>query len=275
MNIENPIDNTRFIDVVDKYNKLRLLYNILMNWVHSITYNDDSSNDNTHNMNGLCTHDEADIKRQIALSFKSHLANFVLSQQIKDKTYGMFYTDIASVINMNTNISHMNEQESLKLLSYFEEEMRTFIKSNYHILNSSLYVKHKDENSSEEFALKVNQVCNLLTNNLKLLNDFYNLFKSTNTDIKQKYLNVISTKFTEIQNVLECISNYIMNTLTSAEHSKALFTIKHNLLEEQKQLKLDIEVMKQQIKKYTDQGNEMTELLNEYKKLCNMIDCLK
>ena len=66
-----------------------------------------------------------------------------------------------------------------------------------------------------------------------------------------------------------------MNTLTSAEHSKALFTIKHNLLEEQKQLKLDIEVMKQQIKKYTDQGNEMTELLNEYKKLCNMIDCLK
>jgi hypothetical protein len=50
---------------------------------------------------------------------------------------------------------------------------------------------------------------------------------------------------------------------------------KEQLLKEQKEKEEEIKYYESLLSKYTSQGDEMNQLLNEYKKYTNMINCLK
>ena len=68
---------------------------------------------------------------------------------------------------------------------------------------------------------------------------------------------------------------YSYNTLSSEQNIKTLNKFKEQLLKEQKEKEEEIKYYESLLSKYTSQGDEMNQLLNEYKKYTNMINCLK
>ena len=62
--------------------------------------------------------------------------------------------------------------------------------------------------------------------------------------------------------------------LNSEQNIKSLQQLKENLIKEQNDNKNEIKVIKQKIRNFTDKGEEMSKLLAEYKRLCNLIDCI-
>ena len=91
---------------------------------------------------------------------------------------------------------------------------------------------------------------------------------------KQTFLDNINQQYSKINYILHTISLYIFNTLNSEQNIKSLQQLKENLIQEQNNNKNEIKVIKQKIRNFTDQGEEMSKLLAEYKRLCNIIDCI-
>ena len=63
--------------------------------------------------------------------------------------------------------------------------------------------------------------------------------------------------------------------MSSEQSFKSFNKFKENLLRERKEKEEEIKYCESLLNKYTSQGDEMTQLLNEYKKFTNMINCLK
>ena len=241
-------------DKIDIYNKLRLLFNILNDLIRKTIANKDND----------------EVLNKLVLSVKSNFSRFMISKQIPDENFGILFSDMNTISQLNSK-STLTEQDSLKFLSYYEDEVRNYIKSHIGLMRDN----RESEPSYEKLNLKIKQITVLLVENTKLLNDIFKTFKANQNEQKQKYIEEINKEYEKINIILSKISNYIYTTLSSEQNIKSLIQIKENLLQKQKETKEEIEVMKYQINKYISQGDEMLKLTNEYKRLCTMIDCIK
>ncbi len=104
------MDNIKLIEKIDKYNKLRLLYNIFQLF---IIKSKDTNNEQL---------------KKIINSYKSNLSRFIINNQNQDENFGIFFSNMKQIISMNKD-STLNEQECLKLLSFFEGEVRNFLQT--------------------------------------------------------------------------------------------------------------------------------------------------
>lgn len=248
------MENQKFLEKIDKYNKLRLLYNIFQFFLIK------SKNTNDEQL------------KKILTSYKSNESRFIINNQKEEENFGIFFSDINQIKKMNKD-STLNEQESLKLLSYFEEEIRNFFKSH----NFKIDVGDKNEeikNQNNLINAKINQILILLTENTKILEEIFNKFKNAHLKEKQNFLDNINQQYSKINNILQTIILYIYSTFNSEQNIKSLNQLKDNLIQEQINSKNEIKVIKQKIRNFTDQGEEMSKLLAEYKRLNNMIDCI-
>ena len=248
------MENQKFLEKIDKYNKLRLLYNIFQFFL----------------IKSKDTNDEQ--LKKILTSYKSNESRFIINNQKEEENFRIFFSDINQIKKMNKD-STLNEQESLKLLSYFEEEIRNFFKNH----NFKIDINNKNEerkNQNNLINAKINQILILLTENTKILEEIFNKFKNAHLKEKQNFLDNINQQYSKINNILQTIILYIYSTFNSEQNIKSLNQLKDNLIQEQINSKNEIKVIKQKIRNFTDQGEEMSKLLAEYKRLNNMIDCI-
>ena len=251
------MDNKQLIDKIDKYNKLRLLYNIFQLFI-------------------IKSKDTNNIQlKKIINSYKSNLSRFIINNQNQDENFGIFFSNMKQIISMNKD-STLNEQECLKLLSFFEGEVRNFLKIHNFQIDNILNNKKNEKENNQNLLInsKINQILILLTENTKILEEIFNQFKNAHLKEKQNFLDNINQQYSKINYILHTISLYIFNTLNSEQNIKSLQQLKENLIQEQNNNKNEIKVIKQKIRNFTDQGEEMSKLLAEYKRLCNIIDCI-
>jgi len=251
------MDGEGLIEKIDKYNKLRLLYNIFQLF---IIKSKDTNNDQL---------------KKIINSYKSNLSRFIINNQNHDENCGIFFSNMKQIISINKD-STLNEQECLRLLSFFEEEVRNFLKI-YNFKNENILNKKKNEEENNQNLLinsKINQILLLLNENTKILQEIFNKFKNAHLKEKQTFLDNINQQYSKINFLIQTITLYIFNTLNNEQNIKSLQQLKENLIQEQNDNKNEIKIIKQKIQNFTDKGEEMSKLLAEYKRLCNMIDCI-
>ena len=251
------MDNIKLIEKIDKYNKLRLLYNIFQLF---IIKSKDTNNEQL---------------KKIINSYKSNLSRFIINNQNQDENFGIFFSNMKQINSMNKD-SILNEQECLKLLSFFEGEVRNFLKIHNFKIDNILNNKKNEEENNQNLLInsKINQILILLNENTKILEEIFNKFKNAHLKEKQTFLDNINQQYSKINYILHTISLYIFNTLNSEQNIKSLQQLKENLIQEQNNNKNEIKVIKQKIRNFTDQGEEMSKLLAEYKRLCNIIECI-
>lgn len=251
------INNKTINEKIDLYNKLRLLYNILNNFISQT----------------LSTSSDEKVKKLVG-NFKSNLSRFIISKQTKDENFGILYTNISTIKEQYSDIT-INEKDKLKLLSYFEEEIRQFIKKNEILFDYSGNQTKSEENENILFSSKIKEISNLLNDNIILFNSIAETFQKTQSETKQKLINEVDKDYQNINNILQKIRKYIFIILSNEQNFKSLEQIKLNLLERKKKTKSEIEIIKSQIQNYINQGDEYMKMVTEYKRLCNMIDCMK
>lgn len=242
---------------IDLYNKLRLLYNILNNFISQT----------------LST--SSDEKAKIIVeNFKSNLSRFIISKQINDENFGILYTNISTIKDQNSVIT-INEKDKLQLLSYFEEEIRQFIKKNDILFEYNGNLTKNEENENLLFNSKIKEISNLLNDNIILFNSIIETFQKNQRETKQELINEVDKDYQKINEILQKIQKYIFLILSNEQNFKSLEQIKINLLEKKKKTKSEIELIKSQIQNYINQGEDYMKMVSEYKRLCNMIDCMK
>ena len=137
-------------------------------------------------------------------------------------------------------------------------------------------IKSKNEEKKNyDMENKIKEITNIINENEALINDIYNDFKNVHTTEKQKYIDNINQQHAKINEAVETIKNYSYNNMSSEQSFKSFNKFKENLLRERKEKEEEIKYCESLLNKYTSQGDEMTQLLNEYKKFTNMINCLK
>ena len=172
------------------------------------------------------------------------------------------------------NSSNFTETDGFSLLGFFEEEIRNFFNMHPFLLKNAIKENNSQKNNYN-IENKIKEISNIVKENGELINDIYNEFKNVQTKEKQKYIDYINQQHAKINEAVENIKTYSYNTLSSEQNIKTLIKFKEQLLKEQKQKEEEIKYYESLLNKYTSQGDEMTQLLNEYKKYSNMIDCLK
>ena len=123
--------------------------------------------------------------------------------------------------------------------------------------------------------MKIKDITNLLKENNEIMNEIFKEFKNAYGKDKQKYIDYVNQQHSKIKGIVEDIKAYSFNKMNSEQNLKSFDKFKENLLLEQKQKEEEIKFYKALLNKYTSQGEEMTQLLNEYKRYSNMIDYLK
>ena len=244
------------IELIDEYNKKRLLYNLFKMF---ILKNEDNNSDLT--------------LQKIIKAYKSNESKFLISTLPNDKNIGINFTDL-NVINSQYKNNTMSEEQCMQLLGYFEEEVRNFFKE--HNINNT-EINENNEDFSDNFVLnsKISNVIEQLEKNLNLFKEIYNKYKTSNQTEKQNYINNINKQYIEINKIIENINIYIYETLNSEQFIKSINKLKENISNEIEEKKKYIKLIQTEIKRFTDQGDEMNLYVNEYKKYCNMIDLIK
>ena len=170
--------------------------------------------------------------------------------------------------------SNFTETDGFSLLGFFEEEIRNFFSSHPFLLKN-VFKSNEKEKNNYNIENKIKEITNIVNENTSLINDISNEFKTVHTTEKQKYIDYINQQHAKINNAVENIKKYSYNNMSSEQNIKSLNKFKENLLRERKEKEEEIKYYETLLNKYTSQGDEMTQLLNEYKKYSNMIDCLK
>ena len=84
------MDNIKLIEKIDKYNKLRLLYNIFQLFI-------------------IKSKDTNNIQlKKIINSYKSNLSRFIINNQNQDENFGIFFSNMKQINSMNKD-SILNE----------------------------------------------------------------------------------------------------------------------------------------------------------------------
>ena len=262
------LDDKQLIDQVDEYNINQLLINLFKRLLmKGETQKNEKSEKN----------DNSALLSSLIEKLKNNFPNFFFSLQNPNENFGLFYTDMQKLTQEYSSSSNFTETEGFSLLGFFEEEIRNFFRTHPFLLKNALndnndYNEEKNKNLIE---MKIKDISNLLNENTDLINDIYKIFKNANSNEKQKYIDYINQQHSRINKAVEDIKSYSYNTMNSEQSFKTFDKIKENLLIEQKQKEEEIKLYKTLLNKYTSQGEEMTQLLNEYKRYSNMIDCLK
>ena len=259
------LEDQQLIEQIDEYNINQLLMNIFNKLLIKGETQKSEKNDNSSLLSSLIE------------KLKSNYPNFYFSNQNPNENFGLFYTDMDKLTQEFSNSSNFTETDGFSLLGFFEEEIRNFFRTHPFLLKNTL--NNNGENNEEKnkklIERKIKDITNLLNENSNIINDIFKEFKNSHTIEKQKYIDYINQKHSKINKAVEDIKSYSYNTMNSEQNFKSLDKLKENLLLEQKQKEEEIEFYKALLNKYTSQGEEMTDLLNEYKKYTNMINCLK
>ena len=259
-------ENEQLIERIDEYNINQLLMNIFKRLIIKGESQKSEKNDNSSLLNILIE------------KIKNNYPNFYFSlQQEPSDNFGLFYTDMNKLTQEFASSSNFSETDGFSLLGFFEEEIRNFFRTHPYLLKNTLNSNNDntENNNKKLIEMKINDITNLLIENTSLINDIFKEFKNAHSKEKQKYIDYINQKHSKINKAVEDIKSYAYNTLNSEQSYKSFDKFKENLLLEQKQKEEEIKYYKALLNKYTSQDDEMTQLLNEYKRYSNMIDCLK
>lgn len=287
-NNNNPItgEDQKLISKIDEYNINQLLLNILNRLIiksespktnsQNPSTKDSSINSNIiqSNRNNTNDYDETTLN-QLITKLKDNYPNFFYKTLPPNPDFGILFTDMESLNKEYANKSEFKESDGFSLLGYFEEEIRTFFRKHPFLLKNNYNTEENNNNNKELIEKKIIQITKITEENSLLLNDIFNNFKNVHSKEKQKYIDYINLQHSKINEVLEDIKNYAFNSLNSEQWYKSYEKLKERLIEDQKNKESEIRYNREVLNKYISQGEEMTSLLNEYKKYCNMIDCLK
>ena len=268
INNENEIINSinledeQIIEKVDEYNINQLLMNLFKRLLIKCETKQDSNNDNDS------------LLKILIEKIKSNYPNFYFSLKEPNENFGLFYTSMDKLVEEYGTSSNFTETDGFSLLGFFEEEIRNFFSSHPFLLKNAFKSNEKEKNNYN-IENKIKEITNIVNENTSLINDISNEFKTVHTTEKQKYIDYINQQHAKINNAVENIKKYSYNNMSSEQNIKSLNKFKENLLRERKEKEEEIKYYETLLNKYTSQGDEMTQLLNEYKKYSNMIDCLK
>ena len=268
INNENEIINSinsedeQIIEKVDEYNINQLLMNLFKRLLIKCETKQDSNNDNDS------------LLKILIEKIKSNYPNFYFSLKEPNENFGLFYTSMDKLVQEYSTSSNFTETDGFSLLGFFEEEIRNFFSSHPFLLKNAFKSNEKEKNNYN-IENKIKEITNIANENTSLINDISNEFKTVHTTEKQKYIDYINQQHAKINNAVENIKKYSYNNMSSEQNIKSLNKFKENLLRERKEKEEEIKYYETLLNKYTSQGDEMTQLLNEYKKYSNMIDCLK
>ena len=268
INNENEIINSinsedeQIIEKVDEYNINQLLMNLFKRLLIKYETKQDSNNDNDS------------LLKILIEKIKSNYPNFYFSLKEPNENFGLFYTSMDKLVQEYSTSSNFTETDGFSLLGFFEEEIRNFFSSHPFLLKNAFKSNEKEKNNYN-IENKIKEITNIVNENTSLINDISNEFKTVHTTEKQKYIDYINQQHAKINNAVENIKKYSYNNMSSEQNIKSLNKFKENLLRERKEKEEEIKYYETLLNKYTSQGDEMTQLLNEYKKYSNMIDCLK
>ena len=270
-NIINKNDNInledqQIIEQIDEYNINQLLMNIFKRLLIKGEANKSEKNDNSSLLSILIE------------KIKKNYPHFYFSLQEPNENFGLFYTDMSKLTTEFASSSDFTETDGFSLLGFFEEEIRNFFRTHPFLLKNQIINNNNDYNEEKNkniIEMKIKDITNLLKENGDLINDIFKEFKNAHGKEKQKYIDYVNQQHSKINGAVEDIKSYAYNTMNSEQSFKSFDKFKENLLLEQKQKEEEIKFYKALLNKYTSQGEEMTQLLNEYKKYTNMINCLK
>lgn len=264
---QNNINNDeKLIEKVDQYNINRLLMNIFKKLIIKAEskYSGSNKTDNNFSNNNEIS--------QLIEKVKDNYPLFFFNNQLPNEDFGIFFTNMKDIQKSYLNSKTFNENDGYTLLGYFEEEIRNFFKSHpFEFKNPT----EKNKNDTFVIEKKINEITKILKENDELIGDMFSEFKDAQGKDKQKYIDYINQQHSKINNALEDIKSYTFNSLNSEQSFQSFNKFKENLILEQKQKENDIQLTQALLQRYTSQGEEMNQLMNEYKKYCNMIDCLK
>jgi hypothetical protein len=259
------LENQELIEQVDEYNINQLLMNIFKRLLmKGETKKSENTNDNSSLLSALIE------------KIKNNYPNFYLTMQEPNENFGLFYTDMSKLTKEFSSSSNFTETDGFSLLGFFEEEIRNFFRTHPFLLKNAY--NNDDYNEEENKKLienKIRDITYLLKENNSLISDIYKEFKNVHSNEKQKYIDYINQKHSKISETMEEIKSYAYNTLNSEQSFKSFDKFKETLLLEQKKKEEEIKFYKALLNKYTSQGEEMTQLANEFKRYSNMIACLK
>ena len=258
------IEDEKLIQKVDEYNINQLLMNLFKRLLMKCETQQNSNNNDNNNA----------LLKILVEKIKSNYPNFYFSLKEPNENFGLFYTSMDKLVEEYSTSSNFTETDGFSLLGFFEEEIRNFFNTHPFLLKNTIQDKNK-ENNKYNIENKIKEILNLVKENGELINDIYNDFKNAHTKEKQKYIDYINQQHAKINEAVENIKTYSYNTLSSEQNIKTLNKFKEQLLKEQKEKEEEIKYYETLLNKYTSQGDEMTQLVNEYKKYTNMIDCLK
>ena len=269
INNENQIlnkEDEKLIEKVDEYNINQLLMNLFKRLLMKCESLQNKNNNDNKDNNALL--------QMLIEKIKSNYPNFHFSLKEPNENFGLFYTSMDKLVQEYGTSSNFTETDGFSLLGFFEEEIRNFFNTHPFLLKNA-YKTNDKENNKYNFENKINDITNIVKENNDLINDIYNEFKNAHTNEKQKYIDYINQQHARINEAVENIKAYSINTMGSEQNIKSLKKFKEQLVKEQKEKEEEIKYYESLLNKYTSQGDEMTQLINEYKKYTNMINCLK
>ena len=270
MKKENEITNTedeQLINKVDEYNINQLLMNLFKRLLMKCEIQQNSNNNVNNN-------DNNSLLQILIEKIKSNYPNFYFSLKDPNENFGLFYTSMDKLVQEYSTSSNFTETDGFSLLGFFEEEIRNFFNTHPFLLKNA-YKENNNKKNNYEIENKIRDITNISKENGYLINDIYNDFKNAHITEKQKYIDYINQQHAKINEAIENIKAYSYNTMSSEQNIKSLKKFKEQLLKEQKEKEEEIKYYESLLDKYTSQGDEMTKLVNEYKKYTNMINCLK
>ena len=265
-NEEIDINDEQLINKIDEYNINQLLMNLFKRLLMKCESLQNKNNNDNKDNNALL--------QMLIEKIKSNYPNFYFSLKEPNENFGLFYTSMDKLVQEYGTSSNFTETDGFSLLGFFEEEIRNFFNTHPFLLKNA-YKTNDKENNKYNFENKINDITNIVKENNDLINDIYNEFKNAHTNEKQKYIDYINQQHARINEAVENIKAYSINTMGSEQNIKSLKKFKEQLVKEQKEKEEEIKYYESLLNKYTSQGDEMTQLINEYKKYTNMINCLK
>ena len=265
-NEEIDINDEQLINKIDEYNINQLLMNLFKRLLMKCESLQNKNNNDNKDNNALL--------QMLIEKIKSNYPNFYFSLKEPNENFGLFYTSMDKLVQEYGTSSNFTETDGFSLLGFFEEEIRNFFNTHPFLLKNA-YKTNDKENNKYNFENKINDITNIVKENNDLINDIYNEFKNAHTNEKQKYIDYINQQHARINEAVENIKAYSINTMGSEQNIKSLKKFKEQLIKEQKEKEEEIKYYESLLNKYTSQGDEMTQLINEYKKYTNMINCLK
>ena len=267
-------EDEKLISKIDEYNINQLLLNIFNRLIIKADLSIPNQNpDNALNSNVNNDNLDPTNLTQLIAKLKDNYPNFFYSTIKPNSDFGILFTNLEDLHKEYATKSEFKESDGFSLLGYFEEEIRSFFRKHPFLLKNTKISENED--NKEIIEKKIAQIMKIVEENSEILNEIFNNFKNAHGKEKQKYIDYINVQHSKINEVLEDIKNYTYNTLNSEQWFKSYEKLKERLIEDQKNKESEIKYNREVLNKYISQGEEMTNLLNEYKKYCNMIDCIK